>query len=100
MENPDQVGWLQDLSDANWLIASSPALNTQTLTLVPICAVFFFPYFFLPFFSFFFENVYKLFLQTFLCVCNLISTKPAEGMNAYMHKYAYKYNILRFFDYQ
>jgi hypothetical protein len=28
--------WSQDLPDANWLLASSPALKTRTLTLVPI----------------------------------------------------------------
>jgi hypothetical protein len=39
--NPDQVGQSQDLPDANWLLASSPALNKRTLTLVSICAVFF-----------------------------------------------------------
>jgi hypothetical protein len=32
----DWVGQSQDLPDANWLLASSPALNTRTLTLVPI----------------------------------------------------------------
>jgi hypothetical protein len=36
-ENLDRVGRSQDLPDANWLLASSPALNTRTLTLVPIC---------------------------------------------------------------
>jgi hypothetical protein len=35
----DRVGRSQDLPDANWLLASSPALNSRTLTLVPICAV-------------------------------------------------------------
>jgi hypothetical protein len=43
-ENLDHVGRSQDLSDANWLLASSPALNTRALTLVPICAVFFFSF--------------------------------------------------------
>jgi hypothetical protein len=41
-ENLDRVGRSQDLPDANWLLASSPALNTRALTLVPICAFFFF----------------------------------------------------------
>jgi hypothetical protein len=39
-ENLDLVGRSQDLLDANWLIASSPALNTRVLTLVPICVFF------------------------------------------------------------
>jgi hypothetical protein len=34
-EKLDRVGRSQDLPDANWLLASSPALNTWTLTLVP-----------------------------------------------------------------
>jgi hypothetical protein len=36
-ENPDRVGLSQELPDANWLLASSPALITRTLTLVPLC---------------------------------------------------------------
>jgi hypothetical protein len=32
----DRVGRSQDLPDANWLLASCPALKTRTLTLVPI----------------------------------------------------------------
>jgi hypothetical protein len=39
--NLDRVGRSQDLPDANWLLASSPALHTQALTLVPICPFFF-----------------------------------------------------------
>jgi hypothetical protein len=35
-ENLDRVGRSQDLPDANWLPASSPVLNTRTLTSVPI----------------------------------------------------------------
>jgi hypothetical protein len=31
-ENLDRVGRSQDLPDANWLLASSPGLNTRTLT--------------------------------------------------------------------
>jgi hypothetical protein len=34
-ENLDRVGRSQDLTDANWLLASSPALNPRALTLVP-----------------------------------------------------------------
>jgi hypothetical protein len=37
-ENLDRVGRSQDFPDANWLLASSPALNTRTLTSVPGCA--------------------------------------------------------------
>jgi hypothetical protein len=35
-ENLDRVGRSQELPDANWLVASSPELNTRTLTLFPI----------------------------------------------------------------
>jgi hypothetical protein len=91
MENLDQVGWSQDLPDANWLLASSPALNTWALTLVPICAVF-------SSFFFFFEKIHKLFLQKFYLYIIWISTKPCitpvEGMKAYMRKYAYKYTYI------
>jgi hypothetical protein len=37
----DWVDQTLDLPDANWLLASSPALNTRALTLVLICAVLF-----------------------------------------------------------
>jgi hypothetical protein len=37
--NPISSCRAQDFSDANGLLASSPTLNTRTLTLVPICAV-------------------------------------------------------------
>jgi hypothetical protein len=50
-EKLDRVGWSQDLPDANWLLASSQALNTRVLFLVPIFVVFSF------FLSFFFENI-------------------------------------------
>jgi hypothetical protein len=33
--NLDRIGRSQDLPDANWLLASSPALNTRALTLFP-----------------------------------------------------------------
>jgi hypothetical protein len=83
-ENLDRVGRSQNLPDANWLLVSNLALNTRVLTLDPICAVFF------PSF----ENIYKLFLQKILLHIIWIRTKPritpAEGMNAYMHNYAYK----------
>jgi hypothetical protein len=41
-ENLDRVGRSQDLQNANWLLASSPALNPWTLTSVPTlcCCVF------------------------------------------------------------
>jgi hypothetical protein len=38
-EKLDRVGRSQDLPDGNWLLASSPTLNTRTLTFVPTCAV-------------------------------------------------------------
>jgi hypothetical protein len=62
MENLDRVGRSQDLQDANWLLVSSPALNTRALTLVPICAIALFKRK---------KNIYKLFLQIFLCAYNL-----------------------------
>jgi hypothetical protein len=46
-ENLDRVRRSQDLPDANWLLASSSALNPRTVTLVLICAVVFFFCFFL-----------------------------------------------------
>jgi hypothetical protein len=82
-ENLDRVGQSQDLPDANWLLASSPTLNTRALTLVPIC------------FFFYLWKQLQVFLQTFYLYIIWISTKscitPAKGMNAYKHKYAYNY---------
>jgi hypothetical protein len=60
-------------SECNWLLASSPALNSRTLTVVPtLCYCIFlfcflFPFFF--FFSPFFHN--KLFCFTIICMCIL-----------------------------
>jgi hypothetical protein len=87
-ENLDWVGQSQDLPDANWLLASSPALNTPALTLVPICAGFFPPFFFCT----------RCFNNYFYVCTILINTKPcitpAEGMNTYMNKYAYTYSYI------
>jgi hypothetical protein len=77
--------WDQDLPDANWLLASSPALNTRVLTLVPICAV---------------ASLKKFtsFLQIFLCVYNLDKHQTVYNtcgkINAYVNKYAYKYTYI------
>jgi hypothetical protein len=38
-ENLNLVRRSQNLPDAKWFLASRPALNTRTLTLIPICAV-------------------------------------------------------------
>jgi hypothetical protein len=80
-ENLDRVGLSQYLPDANWLLSSSPALNTQALTLVHICAVALL------------KNIYKFLTNTFIVNINWICTKPcttpAEGMNKYAYKYTY-----------
>jgi hypothetical protein len=90
-ENLDQVGRSQDLLDANWLLASSLALNPQALTLVPICAV---VYFFCspppP------HLLTICFLQLLLWAYDLDKQQTMYntcGRNKciYMNKYAYKY---------
>jgi hypothetical protein len=60
-ENLDRVGLSQDLPDANWLLASSPALNTRTLASVPGCAVSLLRYSWLHFLPFplFFIRLHK-----------------------------------------
>jgi hypothetical protein len=63
-ENLDRVGRSQNLPDANLLLASSSALNTRALALVPICAGFFLSFFFLFFFFF----PHKLFTAIYMCV--------------------------------
>jgi hypothetical protein len=63
-ENLDRVGLSQELPEANLLLASSPALNSRALTLVPICAVRFL------FFSFLFFST-SCFLQLLLCAYDL-----------------------------
>jgi hypothetical protein len=62
--NLNWVGWSQDLPDANWLLASSPALTQRALTLVPICIVAYFFFFLFPFLFLFSTSC---FLQLFLC---------------------------------
>jgi hypothetical protein len=87
----DRVGRSQDLLNANWLLASSQALNMQVLTLVPICAVALL------------KRIYMLFLQMFhvhiFWICTKQCTTPAEGMHTYMHKYAYKHTYICICDF-
>jgi hypothetical protein len=89
-ENFDRVGRSQDLPDANRFIGSSPALNTRALTLVPICAFFFF-------LLFLWKHLQVVFTKIYLHII-WISTKPCitpiEGMNAYRHRYAYNYTYI------
>jgi hypothetical protein len=82
-ENLDRVGRLQDLPDTNWLLASSPALNTQALTLVRICAVLFFT-----------SCFYKYFYVRIIWISIKPCITPTEGINTYMNKYAYKYTYI------
>jgi hypothetical protein len=94
-ESLERVGRSQILRDANWLLASSPALNTRALTLVPICARFFFCFVFLfPHNLFFLQIFFIIFLWFILYYFYDLDKQqqcitPAEGMNAYMNKYAY-----------
>jgi hypothetical protein len=103
-ENLDGVGRSQDLPDANWPLASSPALNPRTLTLVPnlCCCVFLFCFFFSFLFLSFFST--SFFFYSYLSVHMIwISTKPyithIEGINAYVKKYAYKYTYVFICDF-
>jgi hypothetical protein len=61
-ENLDRVGRSQDLPDANWLLAISPASSPNT---IPYLCCFFLFYFFSFLFSFIFSP--QVFLQLFLC---------------------------------
>jgi hypothetical protein len=94
----------KDLLDANWLLGSSPALNTRALTLVSVSIVFLSLLCLVSFFLFISLSLKscKLVLQTFYLYIIWISTKPciipAEGMNACMHKYVYKYACACIFD--
>jgi hypothetical protein len=92
-EKLNRVGLSQDLPDANWILASSPALKMRVLTLVPICT--FFSLF--PFFSPL-ETAISWSYKHFYLYIIWISTKPcitpAEKINTYMHKYAYKYTYI------
>jgi hypothetical protein len=52
-KNLDRVGRSQDLPNANWLLASSPALNPRALTLVPtLCSCIFLFFFSISYFVF------------------------------------------------
>jgi hypothetical protein len=76
-ENLNRVGRSQDLPDANWLLASSPALNPRALTLVPICAV-----------GLLSKTFISLGLQTFLCAYHLDAQHTVYNTwenNAYLH---------------
>jgi hypothetical protein len=77
----------QDLPDANWLLASNPALNTRGLALVPICAVFFS-------LKTFISCSYKHLYLNIIWISTKSSITLAEGINTYMHKYAYRYTYI------
>jgi hypothetical protein len=64
-------------------------LKTQALTLVPTCAVAFFFLFSsqVVFYNYFYVRM--IWVSTKPCIT------PAEGMNAYKNKYAYKYTYIR-----
>jgi hypothetical protein len=95
--NLDGVGRSQDLPDANWLLASSPALNPRAQTLIPICAV-------AIFFSFFCTSC---FLQLLLCaydldkhqtVCNTRGRNKCIYEQICIQIYIYPYLILHKFS--
>jgi hypothetical protein len=98
-ENLDRVGRSQDLPNANWLLASSPALNPWALTLVPIlcCCFLLFPAPPQP--VIFFYNY--LYMHMIWIGTKLYKTHM-EGINAYVNNHAYKYTYLYafFFDYR
>jgi hypothetical protein len=88
-ENLDRVGRSQDLPDTNWLLASSPALNTRTLKLVPICAVALlgekFTYFFYIIFFFYMDTLDEQ--QTVVYnICGW-SLRAHSCMQAYIYLY-------------
>jgi hypothetical protein len=95
-ENLDRVSRSQDLPDTNWLLASNLVLNPRALTLIPnLCCCVFFSFYFFPFSPFFFLFLKSCFYNHCYVHMIWISTKPciapAEGIIAYMNKYAYKY---------
>jgi hypothetical protein len=56
-ENLDRVGRSQDLPDANWLLASSPTLNTRSLTSVLSRYFFIFKNLHVHFYTFYVHNL-------------------------------------------
>jgi hypothetical protein len=93
-KNHERSSWpVAGPSECNWLLASSPALNPRTLTLVPTlcCCIFLLCFFH---FSFFFYNNLFWFYNYLYVHMTWISTKPykthMEGINAYVNKHAYK----------
>jgi hypothetical protein len=84
-ENLDRVGRSQDLPDANWRLASIPALNTRILTLVPIW----------PLLNLNKNRFTYLFLQIFLFACILwmsvrqlcITSAKSRHTNTHTHTY-------------
>jgi hypothetical protein len=89
MENLDRVVRSQDLPDANWLLASSPALNPRALTLVPMCAVVFF-FCFLSFLT-------SCFLQILLCAYDLDKHQTVYntcGRNERVYEHGVSYGFI------
>jgi hypothetical protein len=82
-ENFYRVGHSHDLPDANWLLASSPVLNTRALTLVPFCVA---ALLWKTFRSLFYRNVYV----HIIWISNIPCTTLGEIMHAYMHWYECK----------
>jgi hypothetical protein len=80
-------------SECNWLLASSPALNPRTLTLVhTLCYCIFFSVF-----SFFHNKLFCFYNYLYVHMI-LISKKPyktlMEGIKAYVYKHAYKHTYI------
>jgi hypothetical protein len=70
------------LSERNWLLASSPALNSRTPTLVPTlcyCIFLLFFFFIFLFFFLFFHNKLLQLLQLFVCAYDLDKHQTVEN---------------------
>jgi hypothetical protein len=85
----DRVDRSQDLPDANWLLASSPALITRPLTLVSICAVALFE----KVYIFVFTDV-SFYVHTLDEHQTVVYITLAKRIHVYTHMHAYKHTYI------
>jgi hypothetical protein len=90
-------------SECNWLLASRPALNSRTVTLVPTlcyCSIFF-PVFL--FFSLFYNKLFCFYNYLYvhmIWISNKTYQTLMEGIKAYVNKHSYKHIVLSSFHYK
>jgi hypothetical protein len=90
----DRIDRSQDLPDTKWLLASSPALNTETLKLVPIWLLLYLKkkgyIFIFAGISFYVHNLYE-YQTVAYTTCNIFGENTCPYAHTRIHTYTYLY---------